>query len=455
MRRLVAGDVLAAATAGSAAATWGPQAFMQAQYWKVAAVGLIVWPLLVMLTHGYEARYLGVTSDEYRAVDRAALLLFGLVGAVAIVVNETVSRGFLLIWLPALFLASTLLRAVLRAWLNRERSKGRMMQRALLVGNRDAVEKLAYSLRRCPGEGLLPVAACTESDRRSVARVAGLPILGDPMSASDVIESSGAEVVVVTNEPRLSGPGLRRLAWQLDTLDVELLVSTGLIDVAGPRLSIRPSEDTSLLHIERPAATRMHHIGKSLMDRVLSFLLILVCSPLLLGAAAAIKLTSKGQVFYTQTRVGRQGQPFRIVKFRTMIVGADQQLAALMPQNEGNGVQFKLKRDPRVTPVGQFLRKYSIDELPQLFNVLTGTMSLVGPRPQSRAEVDRYAPDDLRRLHVRPGMTGLWQVSGRSDLSWEDSIRLDLRYVDNWSPTFDLRIMLRTFRAVLAGSGAY
>lgn len=455
LRRIVAGDILVAAIAGALGAQWGPQAFVQQHYWTVAALGLVIWPFLIWLARGYEHRHLAVTVDEYRAVNRAALILFGLVGAVSVVINETVSRAFLLIWLPSLYALSTLLRVGLRGWLHRQRAKGLMMQRALLVGNRDAVESLALSLRRCSREGLLPIAACTEAAGQSPHRVAGLPILGDPRRASEVVEQSRADVVIVTSEPRLSGAGLRRLAWRLDSLDVELLVSTGLIDVAGPRLSIRPSEDTSLLHIERPAASRLHHIGKALMDRVLSFLLIILCSPLLLGAALAIKLDSKGPVFYTQTRIGRQGRPFRIFKFRTMVVDADKQLAKLMANNEGNTVQFKMKRDPRVTSVGQFLRTYSVDELPQLFNVLLGTMSLVGPRPQSQAEVDRYAPDDLRRLHVRPGMTGLWQVSGRSDLSWEDSIRLDLRYVDNWSPTFDLRIMLRTFRAVLAGSGAY
>ena len=279
--------------------------------------------------------------------------------------------------------------------------------------------------------------------------------MGNSLDAISAVDLCDAEVVVVTSHPELAGKGLRRLAWALEERGVELVVSTGLLDVAGPRLSIRQSTDMSLLHIERPAATRRSVILKSLMDRTLAFFLILALAPLLIAIAIGIKVSDPGPIIFRQKRVGVRGDMFTIYKFRTMCVDAEKKLESLLHLSEGNAVQFKMKRDPRITGIGHFLRKYSLDELPQLFNVLFGTMSLVGPRPQSQAEVEQYEPDAMRRLHVRPGMTGLWQISGRSDLDWEQSIRLDLRYVDNWSPIVDLQILFRTFRAVVAGSGAY
>jgi len=191
------------------------------------------------------------------------------------------------------------------------------------------------------------------------------------------------------------------------------------------------------------------------MDRTIAGILVVLLAPVFLGIAAAIKLTSPGPVLFRQKRVGVGGEFFTIYKFRTMVVDAEKQLASLLQHNEGNAVQFKMKKDPRITPIGTFLRRFSLDELPQLLNVLIGNMSLVGPRPQSQAEVEQYEPDAMRRLHVRPGMTGLWQISGRSNLDWEQSIRLDLRYVDNWSPIVDLQILFRTFKAVVTSNGAY
>jgi lipopolysaccharide/colanic/teichoic acid biosynthesis glycosyltransferase len=170
----------------------------------------------------------------------------------------------------------------------------------------------------------------------------------------------------------------------------------------------------------------------------------------------AICLSSPGPALFRQTRIGADGRPFQMVKFRSMVVDAEERLKELRQESDdGNGVLFKMRRDPRVTPVGSLLRRFSVDELPQLWNVVRGDMSLVGPRPPLPQEVARYSDDATRRLRVRPGMTGLWQVSGRSDLSWEESLRLDLRYVDNWSLTLDVTILWRTFRAVLGRSGAY
>jgi exopolysaccharide biosynthesis polyprenyl glycosylphosphotransferase len=245
------------------------------------------------------------------------------------------------------------------------------------------------------------------------------------------------------------------LSWALEQRGVELIVSPGIIEVAGPRISVRPVAGLSLLHLERPAASGGPHLLKNVFDRVLGLALVIVLSPLLIGLALAVRLTSRGPVLFVQHRVGRAGKEFKMLKFRSMYVDAEQRLGDLHALSDGNAVLFKLRDDPRVTGLGKLLRRFSLDELPQLINVLRGEMSLVGPRPPLPQEVALYAADDTRRMLVKPGLTGLWQVSGRSDLSWEESVRLDLRYVDNWSMTLDLLILWKTVRAVVLGSGAY
>jgi exopolysaccharide biosynthesis polyprenyl glycosylphosphotransferase len=248
---------------------------------------------------------------------------------------------------------------------------------------------------------------------------------------------------------------LRRLSWALEQRGVELIVSPGIIEVAGPRISVRPVAGLSLLHLERPSASGGPHLLKNVFDRVLGLALVIVLSPLLIGLALAVRLTSRGPLLFVQHRVGRAGNEFKMLKFRSMYVDAEQRLGDLHALSDGNAVLFKLRDDPRVTGLGKLLRRFSLDELPQLINVLRGEMSLVGPRPPLPQEVALYAADDTRRMLVKPGLTGLWQVSGRSDLSWEESVRLDLRYVDNWSMTLDLLILWKTVRAVVLGSGAY
>jgi exopolysaccharide biosynthesis polyprenyl glycosylphosphotransferase len=269
------------------------------------------------------------------------------------------------------------------------------------------------------------------------------------------VDQYDVDVVAVASDPELAGHSLRRLSWALEQRGVELIVSPGIVEVAGPRISIRPVAGLSLLHLERPSVSGGPHLLKSIFDRVVGCLMLLGVAPLLLVTAILVKLTSRGPVLFRQTRVGRGGKQFQMLKFRTMVVDAEERKADLHALNEGNGVLFKLRDDPRVTRIGRYLRRFSIDELPQLVNVLRGDMSLVGPRPPLPAEVAQYAIDDARRMLVKPGLTGLWQVSGRSDLTWEESMRLDLRYADNWSIALDLLILWKTARAVLGSDGAY
>jgi exopolysaccharide biosynthesis polyprenyl glycosylphosphotransferase len=269
------------------------------------------------------------------------------------------------------------------------------------------------------------------------------------------VDELRADVVAVASHPDLSGHALRRLAWALDERGVDLVVSPGIVEVAGPRLSIRPVAGLSLLHLERPSTRSGRMLLKAVLDRLGASILVVLLGPALLAIAAAIMRSSPGPALFRQIRIGADGRPFEMLKFRSMVVDAEALRTDLEADNDGNGVLFKLRDDPRVTRVGAWLRRYSLDELPQLWNVVRGDMSLVGPRPPLPQEVIEYSEDATRRLRVRPGMTGLWQVSGRSDLSWEESLRLDLRYVDNWCLTLDAIILWRTWRAVVGRHGAY
>ncbi|HYY09901.1 MAG TPA: sugar transferase, partial [Kineosporiaceae bacterium] len=414
-----------------------------------------VWIALVALQRGYEARFLGTGPEEYRRATTAAMGLFIVIAVASYVGRQEVSRAYVLVAVPALLVLSLGGRHLLRGWIYRLRRAGTGLQRVLVVGRADAAVAVIDKFRQEPQHGLLAVGACVPQASVYVSHIRDVPVVGDPGRILDAVDAVGAHVVAVASHPDLAGQSLRRLSWALEERGVELVVSPGIIEVAGPRLSIRPVAGLSLLHLERPTLGGARMFVKSVFDRVLGGLLLLAAVPLLAVLAAAVALDSPGPVFFRQTRVGIDGRRFTMLKFRSMVQDAEQRLEQLRDLDEGNGVLFKVRRDPRVTRVGALLRRFSLDELPQLVNVLRGDMSLVGPRPPLPEEVAEYDGDAVRRLRVRPGMTGLWQVSGRSDLSWEESLRLDLRYVDNWSMALDLSILWRTWRAVVRGSGAY
>lgn len=282
-----------------------------------------------------------------------------------------------------------------------------------------------------------------------------VPVFGDFDDVREAVLHTGATTVAVTCAEALGHQAMQDLSWDLEGLDVEMLVAPGVTDVAGPRMMVRPVAGLPLLHIDKPRYEGANKFRKGLFDRVGASVALLLAAPVMLGVALAIKLDSRGPLFYKATRVGLNNQHFKMWKFRSMVQDADQKKAALIHLDEGAGVLFKMRDDPRVTRVGQFIRRYSLDELPQLFNVLGGSMSLVGPRPPLPDEVEKYDGRVSRRMLVKPGVTGLWQVSGRSDLTWEESVRLDLSYVENWSMMQDVVILWRTARAVVAKEGAY
>ena len=370
------------------------------------------------------------------------------------------SRLVVAVAVPVMLVLSTGARRALRQAIARQRAAGASMQATLLVGDARAVREMADHIGSHASEsGMRVVGACvSDLDDPAVAdlRADGIAVLGSQHDTIDVVDQYGVEAVAVASNPQMQGQALRRLGWSLEQQDVDLLIAPGIVEVAGPRLTMRPAAGVPMLHVERPVSSGLRYGLKMLADRLLALLLIVLASPVLVGIALMVKRDSSGPALFMQNRVGEGGRTFRMIKFRTMAVDAEARLAELAPgADAGNATLFKMRTDPRVTRVGAVLRRFSLDELPQLFNVLRGEMSLVGPRPPLPSEVDTYESDAVRRLRVRPGMTGLWQVSGRSDLSWGDSVRLDLWYVDNWSLALDAQILFRTARAVALGKGAY
>jgi exopolysaccharide biosynthesis polyprenyl glycosylphosphotransferase len=343
----------------------------------------------------------------------------------------------------------------------REREKyGHCITRVLAVGCVSAVRDLTGSLAREPWSGYKVVGAYVPGTRTAAdIRIPGcgsILTFGDETSITDAILHTKSKAVAVTATDNFHGQGIKELSWELEKFNVDLLVAPGVVDVAGPRLHMRPVAGLPLIHVEKPRYHGAKQFQKRLFDISFSGLVLVLTSPLLIAIAVAIKLDSKGPVFFRQERIGLDGKPFEMIKFRTMLDGAHGMVSDLAHHNESDGgVLFKIRNDPRVTSVGRFLRKYSFDEIPQFANVLKRDMSVVGPRPPLASEVGSYDDNAKRRLLVRPGITGLWQISGRSDLSWEDSVRLDLFYVENWSMIGDVLISLKTVRAILSHSGAY
>jgi exopolysaccharide biosynthesis polyprenyl glycosylphosphotransferase len=425
----------------------------QVNYYLLTILLPLVWLSLVAVQHGYEQRFLGTGPDEFRKVADAGLLMFTVIAVVSYAVRGEIARGYVFVAVPITIFLTLLGRRQLRRWIHRLRARGLALQRVLVVGRADSVISVIEKLDHEPQHGLVPVGVCVPFVGSSHVR--DVPVVGDPSRVLQAVDETGAHVVAVVSHPDLSGQALRRLSWALEERNVELIVSPGIIEVAGPRLSIRPIAGLSLLHLERPSARAGRMLGKTIFDRLVGCLMLLAAAPALIMIGIAVRATSAGPALYRQVRVGIDGREFMMLKFRSMVADAEAQRAALLGLNDGNSVLFKLRKDPRITRIGGFLRRFSLDELPQLLNVVRGDMSLVGPRPPLPEEVAGYTDDATRRLKVKPGVTGLWQVSGRSDLTWEESLRLDLRYADNWSIALDVSILWKTVRAVARGAGAY
>jgi exopolysaccharide biosynthesis polyprenyl glycosylphosphotransferase len=325
------------------------------------------------------------------------------------------------------------------------------------VGHAVAVARLADELERATHHGLSIVAVCLAgpSELPEQAEIGGVPAVIGLDGVPEVVRQFDADTVAVLACPEMCGMRLRELAWELEKTDTDLCVAPALLDVAGPRTTIRPAAGLPLLHMDHPEFNGARQLIKTAFDRAIAAAALVLLSPLFAVVAIVIRCSDGGPVFFRQVRVGREARSFVLYKFRSMVPDAEERQAQVAVLNEVDGALFKIRKDPRVTPVGAWLRRWSVDEVPQLINVLCGSMSLVGPRPALPAEAALYGDHVRRRLMVKPGITGLWQVNGRSDLSWDESVRLDVRYVENWSLMLDLQILWKTGSAVVRGSGAY
>lgn len=402
--------------------------------------------------HGYDGKAVGTGPREFQAVLRAGLVAVAVPALATAFAGHTLPRLAVAILALSMTAVSLVARRLLRNSLHRTRQQGLSMSRTLVVGDAASVHRTIGELRGSTHYGYRVVGICLPSVDE-VPPQDGVPMLGAFADIAQIAYDRHIETVVVAGD-ELTGDALRRLSWALGRAGADLVVAPGLVEVLGPRVTVRPTVGLSLLEVQT-VPPRRRLLAKSLLDRVLGGALLLAASPCITVAAVAVRVTDRGPAFFRQSRVGIDGRTFTMLKLRSMYVDAEARKAALMAQNEGQGVLFKMHDDPRITRVGTFLRRFSIDELPQLWNVVRGDMSLVGPRPPLPTEVDQYQDEVFRRLHVRPGLTGLWQVSGRSDLSWDESVRLDLRYVDNWSVAMDLLILWKTGRAVVGSAGAY
>ncbi|MDP9182004.1 MAG: sugar transferase [Actinomycetota bacterium] len=416
-----------------------------------------VWIGVLSLSRCYEPRFLGTGTEEFKRVGNASFRVAALIVFIAFMTHTEVARGFLAIALPAGLAGVVLGRLGARMWLHRQRRRGQCVHKVVVVGSAASALEMVTTLQHEPLSGLQVVAACVTGETRMFTKDSMVPVLGTLTDVVDVLHDLGADTVCVAAGPGVTAGTLRELSYQLEGTGVDLLVSPVLTNVTGTRLSYRTIPGLPLLHVDEPELTGSRRLIKAIFDRTVGLIGLTLVAPLLLGIAIAIRMTTPGPALFRQERVGRAGETFKIWKFRTMHVGAHADKEALVADNIHGleGVLFKMAVDPRVTRVGRFLRHYSLDELPQLVNVVLGHMSLVGPRPPLQEEVDRYEGHVHRRLLVKPGITGLWQVSGRADLAWEEAVRLDLHYVENWSLGLDVAVLCKTFMAIIKPQGAY
>ncbi|MFT3832730.1 MAG: sugar transferase [Micropruina sp.] len=411
------------------------------------------WMATLALCGAYALHHLQTGMVEYQRVALGSGLFAGAVGIGCYLTMSDLSRSFFIllfaIGIPAMLVG----RLIRRRALMHLRARGLFQTSVLVAGSPSHIDEVARVLRREKWLGYQVVGAVTSAEIEETP--AGLPILGRVSDVVELIEDSSIDTVIFAEGSFPDSQHFKRMAWDLEDLDTQMIVVPALTDISSERLNPRPVAGLPLVYVERPQAVAASRWGKRAFDIIGSSILLLLSAPVMAVVALMVKLEDRGPVLFRQTRVGRRGEEFQCLKVRSMVVDAEARLAALQAQNEGAGVLFKMAKDPRITKIGGFIRRFSIDEVPQFWNVLRGDMSLVGPRPALPKEVALYDSDTVRRLDVRPGLTGLWQVSGRSNLPWDETVRLDIYYVDNWSIMQDLTILMRTARAVLGSSGAY
>ncbi len=431
---------------------------VEAQYGMISAAIVFAWLLALTAFRTQDSRVIGVGASEYKRIVNASATAFGVLAIIFLILNIDVARGYFLLALPIGTFGLLLAHWLWRRWLTEQRHHDLYLCRAVVVGTLDDVGYVIRQIQQKSGSAYNVVGAVVSnagSDVHSVTTGLRPVSVLDGVNPAEAAKAVGADAVIVAGQPDGGAEFIRTLGWKLEGTATELVLASRLTDVAGPRIHFRPVEGLPLIHVEIPQFEGGKHVLKRAFDVVASALGMIALAPVFALIALVIKLDDHGPVFFSQERVGRNENRFPMLKFRSMVTTAESDLESLIAKNEGAGLLFKLKDDPRTTRIGKILRKYSLDELPQLWNVFVGDMSLVGPRPPLPREVEAYESHVHRRLYIKPGLTGMWQVNGRSDLSWDESVRLDLYYVENWSLTGDLMIIWRTIKVLLKPVGAY
>jgi exopolysaccharide biosynthesis polyprenyl glycosylphosphotransferase len=426
-------------------------------YSIISVVVIVAWILVLGVYKTRDYRVVGSGSQEYKLIADASIRLFGLVAITAFLLKIDLARGYVLLAFPAGIVVLLFTRWLWRQWLSVQRSRGRFTSRLILVGTSSSNNIIWSELQRVREAGYDVVAMWVPASEMSETALSPVRVFDSRSSVLTAMDEAGADTVAVTNSDVLGVEGVRSLSWSLEPGRQHLILAPSLTDISGPRVHTRPVAGLPLIHVETPRYEGAKQFTKRCFDVAASGLAIFFLSPLMIVIALIVSLSSEGPALFRQQRVGRNGELFTMLKFRSMVTDAEDRLQALIDHERtvGNGVLFKMRKDPRVTPIGRFMRRISIDELPQLFNIFVGHMSVVGPRPPLPKEVEQYEEHVHRRFLVKPGLTGLWQVSGRSNLSWEESVRLDLYYVENWSLADDLVLIWRTAKAVIRRDGAY
>ena len=434
-------------------------------YTMVSLTIVSLWVLALWQAGSWRQSQLGTGTTEYNSVVLATVFTFVAIALFSYLTKAEIARGYLLLAMPIGLVTLLAARWAWRQVLVRQRAAGRYTDSAVIVGSVRSANELAAKLithnelgLRVVGAFLAQHSTPLSASQQLTLTTGGIPIWGGIDDLIPTIRSHRIDSVIICSADELSPSTVRRLGWELLPSHEKLYLAANIVDVAGTRLALKPVAGVPLIEVEQPKFEGLNRFAKRWFDIFGVIVALIVAAPIMLICAIAVKLTDRGPVFFTQQRVGYSGAQFRMVKFRTMSVGAESMLNRLDGVEHdaaGNTVLFKLRDDPRVTSAGRWMRRFSLDELPQLFNVLTGSMSLVGPRPPLASEVEQYESVVLNRFIVKPGITGLWQVSGRSDLSWEDSVKADLGYVQNWSIMLDIIILWRTVKAVITGKGAY
>jgi exopolysaccharide biosynthesis polyprenyl glycosylphosphotransferase len=410
----------------------------------LALLVLFSWLFFLWFNGSRDTNILGFGADEYKRLINATLFSFTSIAFISYIFKLEISRAFILLVFPFGLITLFVSRRILRRRLLKARSEGRYLSKVLLLhsGENDPVES-RLSIASHAGFDVVYKVQTLEGSNLDFKQIVGKAI------------ENNCDQIMVGQSAIISAAELRKLGWALEETSIDLIVAPAVTEIAGPRLKVSNVEGLPLLHLEQPVFSGVSRVTKRLLDLVLSVIGLTVISPFLLIVALMIKFYDRGSIFYTQKRIGQNNKEFSVYKFRTMYEGSHEQRGKVMAETNKDPRLAKDPQDPRVTKPGLFLRRWSIDEIPQIINVLKGEMSLVGPRPPLAEEVNQYEKSERRRLLVKPGLTGLWQVSGRSELDWEDAVRLDLYYVENWSLTLDILIIIRTAAAVWRGEGAY